>query len=248
MVWNPGSSTLLYFVNSSPSRMNLPNEFYNSQSLRQTMSHVWPFVGLQSELVFCASKLRFLLRVVSSDDSLSSRLFHSLAASDVESIHLVWQCRLLDSSFETNFTSSIISSPYTSSISQVRKEILDLDFHQLLNEAVSHPSQRYVQTVAVSPNSSWPKVWDAALERDPFGTICSLAMLRLLSFSTFSDGLCPVSDCLHQFETEPLCVHFLSAHTSLSIIFINVEKARCTDCSVTIRLFTHGVPVWSHCA
>ncbi len=56
-----------------------------------------------------------------------------------------------------------------------------LGFHILLPH--NHPN------ATSSQFSSWPRVWD------PFGTMCSLAMLRLLSLSK-SDGLCAVPNSI----------------------------------------------------
>ena len=75
------------------------------------------------------------------------------------------QCRFLESSLNTNFTSRILSSHQEFSFSQLKKEIIEVDFSLLLSEASNHASQHYVQAVAASPISSWPKVWDSALEK-----------------------------------------------------------------------------------
>ena len=130
------------------------------------MALQWPSIRAR---VLC-SKLHFLTKVMSNEDSLSSRVFRSLAASDVESLQLVRQCRFLESTFETSYTSSVLSSPDSVQIAQVKKEIIQLDFSNLLDAAATHPSQCYVQAVAASSEGSWPKVWDTALEKGTFGT------------------------------------------------------------------------------
>ncbi len=61
----------------------------------------WP---LMCARVLC-SKFAFLLKLLQGDDSLSSRVFRSLAASEVESIQLVRQCRFLESYYGSNLTS-----------------------------------------------------------------------------------------------------------------------------------------------
>ena len=103
----------------------------------------------------------------------------------------------------------LLTSSEDVSLQSLKKGIIKEDLSSLLTSAISHPSQRYVQA---SSEGSWPKVWDAALERGVFVTICSLAVLRLLSLHTFSDKKCPVPDCTHVVETtESPCVHFLSS-------------------------------------
>ena len=130
---------------------------------------------------------------------------------------LIRQCRFLESSLNTNFTSRILSSHQEFSFSQLKKEIIEVDFSLLLSEASNHASQRYMQAVAPSPISSWPKVWDSALEKGAFGTSCSLALLRLLSLHTYSDNKCPVPNCSYVVDEDSLCSHFLADHTTLSI-------------------------------
>ena len=177
------------------------------------MALQWPSVRTR---VLCI-KLGFLLKVLKNENSLSARVFRSLAVSDVEALHLIRQCRFLESSLNTNFTSRILSSHQEFSFSQLKKEIIEVDFSLLLSEASNHASQRYVQAVAASPISSWPKVWDSALEKGAFGTSCSLALLRLLSLHTYSDNKCPVPNCSYVVGEDSLCSHFLADHTTLSI-------------------------------
>jgi len=60
--------------------------------------------------VLC-SKFSFLLKVTQGDNFLSCRVFRSLAASEVESIQLVHQCRFLESQYGSNLTSNILTDP-----------------------------------------------------------------------------------------------------------------------------------------
>ena len=76
-------------------------------------------------------KLSFLLRVITNDDTLSSRIFRALAVSEVESLHLIRQCRFLESSFETSI---VLSTPDETSIYQLKKEI-NRDWLSLLSAA-----------------------------------------------------------------------------------------------------------------
>ena len=67
----------------------------------------WPSMHAH---VLC-SKVSFLLKVTQGDDSLSCRVFRSLAASEVESIQLVRQCRFLESHYGSNTTTDILTAP-----------------------------------------------------------------------------------------------------------------------------------------
>ena len=93
-------------------------------------------------------KLGFLPQILNSENSLSARVFRSLAVSDVEALQLIGQCRFLESSFNTNFTTRILSSYQEISFSQLKKGIIEVDFSLLLSEASNHASQHYMQAVA----------------------------------------------------------------------------------------------------
>ena len=120
----------------------------------------WPSIRAR---VLCI-KLAFLLKLMNYTDSLSSRVFRSLAINDVEALHLVRQCRFLESRFDSNFTTRILSSPADLSRSRLKKEIVDTDWSLLLSESSEHHSQQHVYRVAISSQCSWPKVWDFALD------------------------------------------------------------------------------------
>ena len=121
------------------------------------MALQWPSVRARIPII----KLCFLLKVVNSDISLSARVFRSLAASDVESLFITRQCRFLESTFQSNFTSAVLTSSDDVSIHTLKKDILHLDLSHLPS---THPSQQYVQAIASSSDGSWLKMWDMALE------------------------------------------------------------------------------------
>ena len=82
------------------------------------MALQWPSIWARVLII----KISVLLRVIKNDDTLSSRIFHALAASEVESLHLVRWCCLLESSL---FTSDEIS------IYRLKKEIINKDWLSL---------------------------------------------------------------------------------------------------------------------
>ena len=81
-----------------------------------------------------------LLKILLKEESLSSRVFRSLAVNDVESLVLVKQCRFLESAYGTNLTSTVLSSPEEISLSQLKNDIISMDHSLLLSECDSHPS------------------------------------------------------------------------------------------------------------
>ena len=94
-----------------------------------------------------------------------------------------------------------------------------------------------MKTKAASPDCSWPKVWDHALEKGSFGTCCSLALLRLLSLHVFSDNQCPVKNCSLTVDKASISAHFIAEHSTLDITIEQCVDAllNCSD-----EIFTYG--------
>ena len=177
------------------------------------MALQWPSMRARILII----KLCFLFKVVNSDLTHCARVFHPLAASDVESLVFTRQCCFLNSIYKSNYTTAVLISSDISNHS-LKKEILQLDL-SLLADASTHPSQQYVQAVASSNDGSSLRLWDLALERGVFGTTCVQVILRFLSLHAHSDGTCSAPNCTFYVGAEYPCDHFLSAHTSLFIFF-----------------------------
>ncbi len=153
--------------------------------------------------VLC-SKFAFLLKLLQGDDSLSSQVFRSLAASEVESIQLVRQCQFLESYYGSNLTLDILSNPMSFSAATLKKDIIDQDYSRLLDETSSAP-----HLMMLTPARS------AAVGLcSPSGTSSVMAMLKLLGLQSFS-GNCPFGPC--EPVDDHLGAHFLSVHTELSV-------------------------------
>ena len=192
----------------------------------------WPSMRAR---VLC-SKFSFLLKVTQGDDSLSCRVFRSLAASEVESIQLVRQCRFLESQYGSNLTSDILTDPMSISTAALKKVILQLDHSRLLADASTVPHLKHIVNIDTDPECNWLRVWDLALDRGPHGTSCALAMLKLLGLQSFS-GNCPFGSCDHILGDEHLGTHFLLIHTELTVTLSDCELAlKC----LSDDIFTHG--------
>ena len=174
------------------------------------MALLWPSIRAR---VLCI-KLSFLLKVMRDEDSLSSQVFRSLAADDVESLVLVKQCRFLEAEYGSSFTSDIVSNVNNISYTRIKKVILEKDISLLFHDSESHPSQHLIHCIATSPNCSWPKIWDHALDKGAFGTSCTLALLRLLGLHVFSDSKCPFNGCSKAVTNDVIVAQFLTDHTS----------------------------------
>ena len=181
-------------------------------------------------------ELKFLYKILTAELSLSARTFRSLATSDVESLLLVRQCKFLESSLKSNFTTSILTSPDTVSITSITEDIKKLDLSLLFSEAASHSSQKYVKHIASSQEGSWPKLWDLALERGVFGTTCIQAVLKFLALHSHSGNKCPVPNCGFSLNKQSIHSHFLSAHSNFTVSIEDIVEA-CVNCSDSLFIY-----------
>ena len=159
------------------------------------------------------NKLSFLFRVCNGEPtSLSTQVFRSLAVSDVSSMSIVKQCNFLDSILCTDFTNEVLGS-HELSLKDLKKSILEADRQQIIQKSANHPSLSYILRVAME--NMWMKFWDVALDHGPDGTKASMAILKLLCLTLFSDRCCPIHDCSYIIPpNSPLCEHFMESHTS----------------------------------
>ncbi|CAI8020490.1 hypothetical protein GBAR_LOCUS12264 [Geodia barretti] len=183
------------------------------------MALQWPSMRARILII----KLKFLHKIIVGDLSLSARTFRSLAVTDVESLLLVRQCRFLESTLDSSFTTSILTSPKSVSLSSIKKDIRKLDFSLLLSDAASHRSQTLVQQIASSQEGSWPK-------------FCIQAVLKFLSLHPHSDNTCPIPNCGILLDTHSICSHFLSDHSELTVTTQEITDA-CICCSDSIFIF-----------
>ena len=117
-------------------------------------------------------KLIFLKHVVSGDDVVSSQVFRTLVAGDVNRIQLVQECRYLEENLATSFTSGILQQASEVDARVLRKTVIAKDWNQTLQQALSHQSSKMVAEV-----TSWMKIWDVTLDKGPRGTKSMLALL-----------------------------------------------------------------------
>ena len=172
----------------------------------------WPTMRCRC---LCA-KLSFLHKIQSSKQcTLGTEVFNTLTFPSIESSLLINQCRLLEQPYSRKFTEEVLTNPDIF-MRSLRKDIIKADRLLLLSEAKTHSSQLTVAEVA--SNMGWLKVWDAALDHGPSGTIAVLTILKLLCKTVFADRKCNVPEC--DFVIPPntaCCEHFLIQHTDMNI-------------------------------
>ena len=188
----------------------------------------WPSIRAR---VLCA-KLCYLLKLLNGGDTLSCRVFRTLAATDIEEIHLVKQCRFLESQYGLDITTELLSSPATFSPSIIKKSVIKSDHNFLLKSIASDIHLKFIADVEINLECSWLRVWDFVLDYGPHGTTCVMAILKLLCLRSFANS-CPISNCNNNLNSQHLGDHFLSCHTNLNICIKDCVSALST-CSASV--------------
>ena len=93
------------------------------------------------------------------------RVFRSFAASEVESIQLVRQCRFLESQYGSNLTSDILTDPMSISTAALKKVILQtiqgfLPTHQLSPTSSTLWILTLIQSATGSESGTLPLIVD----------------------------------------------------------------------------------------
>ena len=86
------------------------------------MALKWPSIRART---LCIKLVFFLLKILRNEDTLSARVFRSLAVTDIEALHFVRQCRFLESLYNINLTTKVLSAPDDISLTQIKKEVTD---------------------------------------------------------------------------------------------------------------------------
>ena len=96
---------------------------------------------------------------------------------------LINQCIFLDSKLKTNFTALILSDigSTSASLKVMKKSISSIDRQLMLEEAGQH------QSVCLTREVNWLRVWEAARDRGQFWTNISQSFFKLLTMLLFGD-------------------------------------------------------------
>ena len=159
LVVRPGFWTLLYtldllerFQCEIGHRILKLSKFHANDTIRIALH--WPSVATR----VLNRKLTFLSKLLSSSEgTLSSRVFKTLAMEDIYSISLVQQCRMLESTLGTNVVTECLKNPDAASsiVNTWKKQLLKRDFEYLLQSASQHSSTKLVAKLATQV--SWSK-------------------------------------------------------------------------------------------
>ena len=171
----------------------------------------WPSVATRVLI----RKLGFLSKLLSGTmDTISRRIFTSLAMENVFETSIVQQCKMLEANLSTCILVKCLSDPQNAPgiVRSNRKHILRSDFQLLLSSSTDrHGSSAAAAQIANL--SSWRRLWDTALDQGVKGTRIMQAIFRELCRPTscFQCSLCeavvsPSSSCLENMRayTIPL--------------------------------------------
>ena len=137
----------------------------------------WPSMRLR----ILKRKLMFLLRLTRPDNS-------SISAKEPL---IAQQCRLLEHSYGTNLTSSLLDEENAEEIRSILKKLENADQTLTRTEVEKKPSLTFL-----SHPICWTKLWDTARDYGIQGSRSLLAVLTVLSTPTFQDHTCPYCDTI----------------------------------------------------
>ena len=132
-------------------------------------------------------KLTYLSHLLSSEEkSIATRTFKTIASQNAYDLSLVKQCIFLDSKLKTNCTTQILSNinNASSSLRAMKKTVTSTDRHLMLKEACKH------QSVSLSSEINWLRVWEAARDKGSFWTKISQSFYKLLTKPLFGERNC----------------------------------------------------------
>ena len=163
----------------------------------------WPTVATR----ILIRKLSFLSKLLSgSKDTISRRVFTSLAMENIYEISIVQQCRMLEANICTSILAKCLSDPENAPkiVKNSKRCILNTDFEILPFSTIDWCGSA-AAAARVANHTSWCRLWDIALDHGVKGTRAMQAIFRKLCrpSSYFQCSLCdaavsPTSSCLER--------------------------------------------------
>ena len=104
-------------------------------------------------------------------DTITRRVFTSLAMENVFDISLVQQCQMLEANLGTCVLASCLSDPDNAPdiVRSNKRHILNSDFKMLLSSA-NHHCGSAAAAAQIANHTSWHRLWDIALDCGVKGT------------------------------------------------------------------------------
>ena len=205
--------------------LRLP-KFYSKSAVRIGLH--WPTVATRVLI----RKLGFLSKLLSgNEDTISRRIFTSLAMENIYKTSIVQQCRMLEANLDTCVLAKCLSDPVNARyiVRENKKHILNSDFNILLSAATTGSA---ASAARVATHTSWRRLWDIALDHGVKGTRIMQAIFKELCrpSSCFQCSMCgievtPTSSCLeHACSNHPREMEGLSYDYLISLL-IDADSA-----------------------
>ena len=181
------------------------------RSTTKTSALHWPTVATRI-------LINFLSKLLSgSNDTISRRVFSSLAVEDVYESSIVQQCRMLESKLGTHVLAKCLSDPENApdAVRSCKESILRSDLTILISTSSDCPSSA-APAALIASHTSWRRLWDVALDKGVKGTRAfqSLFKERCRPSACFKCSLC---DCDVPLNTSCL-EHVCEAHPDITNI------------------------------
>ena len=184
-------------------------------------------------------------------DTISRRIFTSLAMENVFETSIVQQCKMLEANLSTCILVKCLSDPENAPgiVRSNRKHILRSDFQLLLSSSTDRRGSS-AAAAQIANLSSWRRLWDTALDQGVKGTRIMQAIFRELCRPTscFQCSLCegvvsPSSSCLehaciyHPTEMENVSFNYLISLLSDAdpAIFSSCKRVSYSSCFWTLK-------------
>ena len=141
-------------------------KFYSKAAVRIGLH--WPTVSSR----ILIRKLSFLSKLLAgSRDTISHRVFTSLAMEDIFETSIVQQCRMLEANLNTSVLAECLTHPECAPdiVKRSKVNIINSDFKLLLTSEIEKCGSA-APAACIATQTSWRRLWDVALEKGIKGT------------------------------------------------------------------------------
>ena len=118
-------------------------------------------------------------------------MYTSLTIADPLSLRLMQECLSLENKLDCQGATNLVLKADINSqgLWGIKKLVLESDWKARLSEASQHQSTSLAAKIAT--HTTWPKLWDTALDHDAQSTAALQAVYRTLTRPRFDQKPCP---------------------------------------------------------
>ena len=206
--------------------------FACTKILFQTCCTYWSSLAHSCSVLI--RKFSFLSKLLSgTKETISRRVFSSLAMENIYETSIVQQCRMLEANLGTCVSRNAyqILKVHLTSLEETKKHILNSDFKILLSSATQRCGSA-AAAARVATHTSWRHLWDVALDQGVKGTRIMQAIFKELCrpSSCYQCSLCDSAVPSNSSCLEHACTNHPSEMVNLSYdhlisLLINADSA-----------------------